>query len=260
MVNDPIFSDIQNYWAQECIRAAAQRNIISGYRDGTFKPDAPVTRAEFAAILHKAFPKAVPVRNAINFTDVPATHWAYAAIQAVYRAGFFSGYPNGSFQPSQLIPRVQALVALVSGLKYTSTKKPSETLNKYYNDVGEIPAYATGAIAAATEKWLVVNYPQVRRLNPNQNATRGEVVAFICQALEIPGVPSKYVPGMELFVIEPQFDRADSFSQGLARVKIDGKWGYIDKTGKLVIQPQFDEADAFSEGLALIRQNTNLGI
>jgi hypothetical protein len=168
--------------------------------------------------------------------------------------GFLSGYPDRTFKPSQAIPRVQAFVALVSGLKYAVTSNPNEILKKYFEDAAQIPNYAIGAIASATEKYLVVNYPNVRRFNPNQNATRGEIAALICRALSIPGVPLQYIPGMEFVVIQPQFDEAEAFSEGLARVKIADKWGYIDKTGKLVISPQFDEAEAFSEGVALIRQ------
>ena len=58
-------------------------------------------------------------------------------------------------------------------------------------------------------------------------------------------------------VIQPQFESACPFSEGLAAVQIgkkeDGKWGYIDKSGKLVIDPQFDYAEGFSEGLAAVR-------
>jgi hypothetical protein len=54
-------------------------------------------------------------------------------------------------------------------------------------------------------------------------------------------------------VIEPDFDDADSFSEGLASVEIEGKRGYIDKTGKVVIKPEFKYANSFSEGLAAVR-------
>ncbi len=54
------------------------------------------------------------------------------------------------------------------------------------------------------------------------------------------------------FAIEPKFDGVSDFSEGLAQIKIDGKWGYIDKTGSVVIQPQFDKTDNFSEGLARV--------
>ncbi len=54
------------------------------------------------------------------------------------------------------------------------------------------------------------------------------------------------------FAIAPQFDSVGAFSEALAEVKVNGKWGYIDKNGTMVIQPQFDETQGFSEGLALV--------
>ncbi|HEY9602120.1 MAG TPA: family 10 glycosylhydrolase, partial [Allocoleopsis sp.] len=253
MPNPPTFSDIQNHWAQECIRQLYGRNIVSGYSDGTFRPNASVTRAEFAALLNKAFPNLPIVRDAIAFTDVPSTYWAYPVIQSAYRKGLLSGFPDRTFKPNDPILRVQVLLALVSGLKYSPSTTPNETVKKYYDDAATIPNYAVGAIATATENRIVVNYPNIRRFNPNQSATRAEVAAFICRALKIPGVPLQYVPGMEFVVIQPQFEQADAFSEGLARVKTGDKWGYIDPKGKFAIPAQLDEANSFSEGLALVR-------
>lgn len=57
------------------------------------------------------------------------------------------------------------------------------------------------------------------------------------------------------FVIEPRFERASEFSEGLAAVSIDGqRWGYIDRTGNLVITPRFDRARSFKEGVAEVRE------
>ncbi|HBB31171.1 MAG TPA: hypothetical protein DDZ80_03245 [Cyanobacteria bacterium UBA8803] len=257
MSNSSIFADIQTHWAKDCIRQLFTRKIVSGYPDATFRPNNPVSRAEFAVLLNKAFPNALPVRNAIAFRDVPANHWANSAIQAVTRAGFFSGYPNGTFRLNQSIPRVQALVALVSGLQYDQNLTPIEILKQYFDDASAIPNYALKAIATATQKYLVVNFPNIRRFNPNQNATRAEVAALICRALNLPGVPLDYIVGLNLVVIQPQFEQGDSFSEGRARVQSGNKWGYIDKTGKFLVAPQLDEAGAFSEGLALVRTYQN---
>ncbi|MEH1906739.1 MAG: S-layer homology domain-containing protein [Nostoc sp.] len=248
---------MQSHWAKASILAAAKLNIFKGYVDGTFRPNAPVTRAEFAAIIFVALPKQTLSRPAITFTDVPANHWAAKAIAQAYQIKYLSGYPNSLFKPNELILRVQAIAALASGLNYGVTADPITTLKKYYSDFGQIPSYATSAIAAATEKRIIVNYPDIKSLQPNQNATRGEIAAFICRVLEIPTVSSKYIAGLELFVITPQFDAADDFREGFARVQKGDQWGYIDKTGKFLIPPQFDEAHPFSEGLILVKENIN---
>ena len=57
MFSQSVFSDIQNHWAKGSILAAEGRNILKGYPDGTFRPFAPVTRAEFAAIISIALPQ-----------------------------------------------------------------------------------------------------------------------------------------------------------------------------------------------------------
>ncbi len=248
-----MFTDIENHWAKTSILTAAEKNILKGYPDGTFRPDAPVTRAEFCVIVNKAFPNQKSSRTGMTFTDVPANHWAVNAIDQAYQTGYLSGYPHRTFKPNQSILRVQALTALVSGLGYQVTGDAIAILKKYYNDFGLIPSYGINVIAAATQNRIVVNYPDIRRLQPNINATRGEIAAFICQVLQTTTVPYKYIPGVELFVIPPQFDNADPFTEHITRIQQDNKWGYIDKTGKLLIPPTLNEANTFSEGLALFR-------
>jgi parallel beta-helix repeat protein len=186
-------SDIQGHWAQAYIEALAQQKIITGFPDGTFRPTEPVTRAQFATIVSKAFNP--PAKRPTNqFLDVSTGFWGYNAIQTAYQGRFMSGYPEGTFLPEQQIPRVQALVALASGLELNA-QNPN-ILSKF-QDAIEIPAYATNSVAAATERSIVVNYPTVTQLNPNRNASRAEVAAFVYQALVSAGkaqaISSPYV-------------------------------------------------------------------
>lgn len=185
-------NDIQGIWGQTCIESLVQRGIISGYPDGTFRPNDAVTRAEFAAMLVKAFPSAPMNRSASQFNDVQSNFWAYQGIQNSSRTGFLSGYPGNYFRPNENIPRVQALVALTSGLNYTPTNSMGVTLENF-NDANLIPDYARPAIAAATERQLVVNYPNIRYLQPNQFASRVDIANFLCQAMKT-GNQASYVP------------------------------------------------------------------
>ena len=191
------FSDIKEHWAKDCIEKLADDEIISGYEDGTFKPDNSVTRAEFAAMLNKAFPDQPDIREGIEFEDVADDYWAYEVIQKAYRTGFLSGYQDKTFKPTQKIPRVQALVALSSGLKLDLIQPVKFTLEKTYLDDDKIPDYAKRLIAAATENGLVVNYPDVNYLKPEEFATRGEITTFLSQALltaeEESSVPDEYL-------------------------------------------------------------------
>lgn len=192
----PTLSDIQGHWAQRYIQALADRNIISGFPDRTFRPNTPVTRAEFAAIVNKAFTP-TPRGSNVEFSDVPRGFWGYDAIQTAARSGFLAGYPGGSFQPNQQIPRVQVIVALASGLNLSSD---NTSVLSVYQDAGQIPAYATTKVAAATQRQIVVSYPSVRLLNPNLNATRADVAAFVYQALVNAG---KAQPLSSPYVVQP---------------------------------------------------------
>ncbi|MBD2386850.1 S-layer homology domain-containing protein [Cylindrospermum sp. FACHB-282] len=176
------FTDVQsNYWASQFIQELSQRGVIAGFPDGSFRPEEPVTRAQFAAMINKAFQKPAQ-RQAITFNDVPSNYWAASAIQQAYTIGFLAGYPGNNFRPNEAIPRQQVLVSLANGLQYTASTDPA-TILQYYNDASSIADYARSPIAAATEKQIVVNYPNVKFLNPTVTASRAQVAAFIYQAL-----------------------------------------------------------------------------
>ncbi|MGI8502437.1 MAG: fasciclin domain-containing protein [Hassallia sp.] len=179
------FGDVSSsYWASPFIQALAQRNVISGFTDGTFKPDQPVTRAQFAAMIQKAFNQ-TPTRQLTQggFRDVPAGYWAASAIQEAYETGFLAGYPNNLFLPNQQIPKVQAIVALTSGLGLNAGDTTTNVLSTYYSDAADIPAYAVNNVGAATQANLVVNYPELKVLNPKVSLTRAEAAALLYQAL-----------------------------------------------------------------------------
>ncbi|WP_414541311.1 DUF3370 family protein [Nostoc sp. CCY0012] len=195
------FSDTQNHWANHCLQQLAERKLITGYPDGSFRPNATVTRAEAAVLMLNAFPDASVQRNAINFKDVPSNHWANQAIASAYQKGFFAGYPGAIFQPHQPIPRAQIVGVLAGAKNYSSVSNPVQTLQQYFDDAAQIPHYAQNAIAQAAINSIVVNYPHVKQLKPQQSATRGEVAALMCRALNIYAVPPQYIAGI---TVHPQ--------------------------------------------------------
>ncbi|MGB7428579.1 MAG: DUF1565 domain-containing protein [Microcoleaceae cyanobacterium] len=172
-------ADVQGHWAQPYIEALVAQGIMSGFEDNSFRPDQPITRVQFAAVVQKAFTPAAASSESM-FSDVSQSFWGYNAIQTASGASFLSGYPDGTFRPNESLTRVQALAGLANGLGYSTE---NTTLLSVYQDANQIPNWAIQAIAGATEKTLVVNYPQQTQLNPNQVATRADVAAFIYQAL-----------------------------------------------------------------------------
>jgi S-layer homology domain len=179
-------SDVAGNWAEPFIKALVEKEIIKGYPDGTFKPDQPVTRAEFAALLNRAF-DLKEVRAPRKFKDVPTKFWAAAVIQKAYQGGFLSGYPNGTFAPKQNIIRIQSLVSLINGSKL----EPSGNLdiNGVFGDAAQVPSYGQNALVAATQRCVAVSveYDSSKlpggNFGPNTVATRADVAAYIHQVL-----------------------------------------------------------------------------
>ena len=92
-------------WYADTVGYAVQRGIVSGYPDGSFKPNKPITRAEFAAIASRF--DALAQGNAISFSDLAPSHWGYNAIRSAATKGWISGYPDNTFRPEQAITRAE---------------------------------------------------------------------------------------------------------------------------------------------------------
>lgn len=99
------FNDVaKDCWAANYIGYMQQFGIVTGYEDGSFRPDAPVTRAEFAAIASR-FEKLT--QGSASFTDVPDTHWAVRYINFAATRGWVTGYEDGTFKPEHSITRAE---------------------------------------------------------------------------------------------------------------------------------------------------------
>lgn len=104
----PMFPDTPSAWYNRAINAVVQRGIMKGYPDGSFKPNDPITRAEFTTMIAAIDNKAYGVAP---FADVKG-HWAELAIGREYQAGRINGYPDGTFRPQRHITRAEAATIL----------------------------------------------------------------------------------------------------------------------------------------------------
>jgi len=187
------FADIEDHWAASFIRGLVSQALVSGFANGTFRPEVAMTRSQYAALVVKTF-NPQPQRPERHFIDVPADFWAAAAIQRAYQGRFLSGFPNGTFAPDESILRIQALVSLVQGLGLSAGD--ASILNRY-SDQQEIPDYARTAVVAATQHQLAIAAPPGQQLNPQTAATRADVAAMVYQALvlqgRLPALNSPYI-------------------------------------------------------------------
>ncbi|MCQ2419764.1 MAG: S-layer homology domain-containing protein [Clostridia bacterium] len=102
------YSDVhENDWFNNAISTVSNLHIIDGYPDGTFRPNASITRAEFAKIAVSFF-DFVAGGYAGKFSDVNQDAWYSAYVQAAYEQKLIEGYPDGTFRPNQSITRAEA--------------------------------------------------------------------------------------------------------------------------------------------------------
>ncbi len=159
------FPDVnENAWSLEAISVLSKGNVINGYPDGTFRPENPITRAEFAKVAAK-FEKLA--KTDVNpFTDI-AEHWAFETIKSAALKGWINGYPNNTFGPENYITRAEA-VKLANGVLERAVKPeniPAEA--KQWPDVPKEAWYYPEIIEATnshdyerlqdgTEDWTLV--------------------------------------------------------------------------------------------------------
>lgn len=171
------FSDISGHWAQANIKKAVSEGIVKGYTDGTFKPNAAVTRAEFAVMLMNALK---PTGNGVElgFTDtIPA--WAEKSIAQALEAKIIRGYEDVTFRSAASITRSElaVMIARAAGVNLTTAASTG------FADDSQIPAWAKDAVAAV-KKSGIVSGRNGNVFAPNETATRAEAVTFIMNLLQ----------------------------------------------------------------------------
>ena len=129
------FADVDGgAWFAKNVGYAAENGIVSGYEDGTFKPENTITREEFAVMLCR-FMKYDTGANE-TFSDVPAEHWAASYLAAMKAKGIIGGYEDGSFGMGRKITRAEAIVMINRALG----RVPSEEKIKAYISSNGYPA------------------------------------------------------------------------------------------------------------------------
>lgn len=142
-----ILKDVScDHWAYDAIQSVMKNGLFSGYNDGSFKPDAPITRAEIAAVISNYWKRIGHKQTAgeVETKDVK-NHWASDAIYKLYQAKLVSGYPDGTFRPDNSTKRAE-FVVIMNKLLGRRTKEAQ--LDKFSDVKGH---WAKNEIMTATE-------------------------------------------------------------------------------------------------------------
>ena len=162
-------TDIQGHWAQNTINKWVDKGDISGYPDGTFRPNNMITRAEFVVLVNNAM--GYSKSGYAYFSDVPNHYWGKNAIQTGVAAGYISGDGDGIFRPNDPVTRQEAaaMISRILGLKQNDSRAYR------YTDSYAISNWAKGVVGAVSEAGIMAGYPD-GSFGPNKVLTRAEAV------------------------------------------------------------------------------------
>ncbi|WP_127585386.1 S-layer homology domain-containing protein [Paenibacillus koleovorans] len=181
---DFVFNDLDSKNPyKDSILALANRMIINGYPDGSFKSASTVTRAEFATMLNRALGILPKNKATSSFSDVKTTDWYAPHVEAAVESGLISGYPDGTFRPNQEIKHQEITVMLVNALKYSGTDEDlTKNSSTQYPD--QLPDWAKPSFAIAFNKGVLpVDGPF--HFQTDKNAERQESALLLMQLLKI---------------------------------------------------------------------------
>lgn len=178
------FPDIQGRADQSAIEDLARRGVLLGRNDGTFDPDASMTRGEFCAVVVRAL--GLKKTQESPFTDVPA--WCADAVAAAYEAGIVRGTTATTFTPGGTITRQEAAVMLARAARYASGTAVSYSqaacealLRSGGSDWAQCGAWAARDVALCLQSGLLGGTDGTIR--PRSPITRGEVAQSVAGLL-----------------------------------------------------------------------------
>jgi len=170
-------TDSKGHWAEEKIQKFVDSGVIEGYKDGTFKPDNFVTRAEFVTIINRYFE--FEKTAAIGFTDIPKDAWYKLQIEKAMGEGYILGYNDNSFRPNEYITRQEAAVIIAKLLKFELTSDDNNGNNLgEFNDSGNVPAWSKGPLNVLIRHSLLKGYPG-KTIGYQKYLTRAELLALL---------------------------------------------------------------------------------
>ncbi|WP_151732810.1 amidase family protein [Paenibacillus tengchongensis] len=167
------FADTMNHWAKASIDVLIAKGLLTGYSDGTFRPNSGLTRAEAIKVI--ATHMGVEGQES-KFTDVSSTHWANKFIGAAAGLGLMNGYSDGSFRPEEKISRSELAALITRAFKLTGTGTASFTdvkKNAWYYD----------SIDALASTNIITGYAD-NTFKPEKDITRAEFATIVSRLLE----------------------------------------------------------------------------
>ena len=173
-----------NFWAYESITKMTKEGIMSGYRNGTFKPNDPLSREEAASLFSNMIGDTPSIMLASSFSDITSDRWSSLAIESVARANIISGYGDNTYRPEQYMSRQEFAVVADKFLHYQGyrTEDPTALDTIHFSDQKFIAPWAQSSVRELA-LWGFINYSTKGLFNPEKYITRGEAAEITYRLL-----------------------------------------------------------------------------
>lgn len=172
-------SDIADHWAKAAIEKLIEEAVVSGYPDGTYRPEQRITREETAALLAKFTVGYEGKKTVVPFTDI-AGSWAKSYIETLQKLEVIAGYEDGTFRPQQTITRAEFCTMYSHVLALQKPIDPSEIATLTFTDMAQFSEWMKKPVGALLYRNLISGYPD-GSFRPNGMITRAEVASILAK-------------------------------------------------------------------------------
>ena len=179
------FTDVpSNFWAYESITKMTKEGLMSGYRNGTFKPNDPLSREEAASLFSNMIGDTPSIMLASSFSDITSDRWSSLAIESVARANIISGYGDNTYRPEQYMSRQEFAVVANKFLHYQGyrTEDPTALDTIHFSDQKFIAPWAQSSVRELALLGFI-NYSTIGLFNPEKYITRAEAAEITYRLL-----------------------------------------------------------------------------
>ena len=179
------FTDVTpQFWAYNSITKMTKEGFMSGYKNGTFKPNDPLSREEAASLFSKMIGEPPSIMLASSFTDITSDRWSSLAIESVARANIISGYGDKTYRPEQYMSRQEFSVVADKYLHYQGyrTEDPTALDNIHFSDQKFIAPWAQSSVRELA-LFGFINYSNTGLFNPEKYVTRSEAAEITYRML-----------------------------------------------------------------------------
>jgi|GEM_PF-277172 len=173
-----IDKDYSGHWAEGTIKSWLDNSYVTGYPDGSFKPEGLVTRAEFVKMVNNLF--GYTETSNVSFTDINQNDWFYQEVQIAFKAGYIDGVSKTKFAPNDKLTREQAAVIISKIMKLNESSQSAEI----FTDSNTISSWAKDYVGSAYEAKLIKGYND-NSFRPQDPIKRAEAIVTLDRSLNM---------------------------------------------------------------------------